>query len=174
MAARRDPAGEALAEGGDLLWLDSQTLCAGLGFRTNQEGVRQLREGLATSGVEVLAVDRPYYSGPQACLHLLSLISLVDHDLAVVYPPLLPVALWQELERRRFRIVEVPDREFPTMATNVLALAPGECLMLEGNSRTQDRLEAAGCRVHTYRGREISLKAEGGPTCLTLPILRAD
>jgi len=164
---------DALAEGGDLLWIDEQTLFAGIGFRTNQQGARQLREGLSSSGVRVVAVDLPFFTGPEACLHLLSMISLVDHDLAVIYPPLLPVALWQELAGRGFRIVEVPEQEFPTMGTNVLALSPGECLMLEGNPVTQARLESAGCRVHTYRGHEISLKAEGGPTCLTRPILRA-
>jgi N-dimethylarginine dimethylaminohydrolase len=165
--------GEARAEGGDLLWLDDSTLALGLGFRTNGEGLRQLRQGLATSGIEVLSFDLPYFSGPDACLHLLSLISMVDHDLAVIYPPLLPVPLWEELRRRGFRLIEVPDEEFPTMGPNVLALAPRECLMLEGNPVTQQRLQESGCTVHTYRGREISLKAEGGPTCLTRPILRS-
>lgn len=165
--------GEALAEGGDLLWLDEKTLFAGIGFRTNQEGVRQLREELSLSGVRVVEVDLPFFTGPEACLHLLSIISLVDHDMAVVYPPLLPVALWQELDERRFHIIEVPDQEFLTMGTNILALAPRECLMIAGNPITRGRLEKAGCRVHTYRGHEISLKAEGGPTCLTRPILRA-
>jgi N-dimethylarginine dimethylaminohydrolase len=165
--------GEALAEGGDLLWLDEKTLFAGIGFRTNQEGVRQLREELSPSGVRVVEVDLPFFTGPEACLHLLSMISLVDHDMAVVYPPLLPVALWQELDERRFHIIEVPDQEFLTMGTNILALAPRECLMIAGNPITRGRLEKAGCRVHTYRGHEISLKAEGGPTCLTRPILRA-
>jgi len=165
--------GEALAEGGDLLWLDDATLAVGLGFRTNSEGLRQLREGLATSDIEVVSFDLPYFSGPDACLHLLSLISIVDHDLAVIYPPLLPVPLWEELRRRAFRLIEVPDEEFPTMGPNVLALAPRECLMLEGNPVTQQRLEESGCTVHTYRGQQISLKAEGGPTCLTRPILRS-
>ena len=114
----------------------------------------------------------PYYSGPAACLHLLSLISIIDYDLAVVYPPLLSTPFWQLLERRGFRLVEVPDEEFASMAPNVLALAPGECLMLEGNPITRQRLEAAGCEVQTYRGEELSLKAEGGPTCLTRPIWR--
>jgi dimethylargininase len=162
--------GEASAEGGDLLWLDSRTLAVGQGFRTNAEGLRQLREILA--GVEVLPVDLPYFTGPEACLHLLSLISIVDRDLAVVYPPLLPVTFWRTLCDRGFRLVEVPEEEFPTMGPNVLALAPGRCLMLEGNPVTRDRLERAGCEVLTYRGREISLKAEGGPTCLTRPIWR--
>jgi N-dimethylarginine dimethylaminohydrolase len=104
----------------------------------------------------------------------LSLISIVDHKLAVVYPPLLSVPFWQFLQERGFRLVEVPEQEFPTMGPNVLALAPGRCLMLEGNPITQRRLEEAGCTVHTYRGYEISLKAEGGPTCLTRPILREE
>ena len=165
--------GEARAEGGDLLWLDHETLAAGLGFRTNAKGLHQLREALTNIGVTVISVDLPYYTGPEACLHLLSLISIVDHDIAVVYPPLLSVPFWQELHRRNFRLITVPDEEFMTMGPNVLALAPGKCLMLEGNPLTQRRLEEAGCTVMTYRGNEISLKAEGGPTCLTRPILRA-
>jgi N-dimethylarginine dimethylaminohydrolase len=164
--------GEAMAEGGDLLWVDRHTLAAGLGFRTNAEGIRQLAEALAAVGVTVLPVELPYYGGPEACLHLMSLISIVDAKLAVIYRPLLSVPFWQELLARGFRFVEVPPEEFETMGPNVLALAPGRCLMLEGNPVTKRRLEAAGCRVQTYRGNEISLKAEGGPTCLTRPILR--
>jgi dimethylargininase len=164
--------GEATAEGGDLLWLDHRTLAVGQGFRTNAEGLRQLREILAGLGVEVLPVELPYFTGPEACLHLLSLISLVDRDLAVIYPPLLPVPFWRTLRDRGFRLVEVPAEEFPTMGPNVLALAPARCLMLEGNPVTRRRLEQAGCEVLTYRGQEISLKAEGGPTCLTRPIWR--
>ena len=164
--------GEARAEGGDLLWVDHDTLAVGQGFRTNALGLQQLREALTPLGVTVLPVDLPYFTGPDACLHLLSLISIVDEHLAVVYPPLLAVPFWQELQRRGFRFIEVPDAEFASMAPNVLALSPGRCVMLEGNPITQSRLEDAGCRVDTYRGSEISLKAEGGPTCLTRPILR--
>ena len=164
--------GDARAEGGDLLWLDHDTLAVGLGFRTNGEGLRQLRAALEPIGVTVVPVDLPYYTGPEACLHLLSLISLVDHDLAVVYLPLLAVPFHQELRRRGIRLIEVPKAEFATMGTNVLALAPGECLMLQGNPTTRALLEAAGCEVLTYKGDEISLKAEGGATCLTRPILR--
>jgi dimethylargininase len=164
--------GDARAEGGDLLWLDHDTLAAGIGFRTNYAGVAQLRAALEPIGVTVLPVELPYYIGPDACLHLMSLISMVDHGLAVVYSPLLAVPFWQELARRGIRLVDCPEEEFLTMATNVLALSPGECLMLEGNPVTQHRLEAAGCEVQTYRGDEISLKAEGGATCLTRPILR--
>ncbi len=165
---------EARAEGGDLLWLDHDTLALGLGFRTNIEGLRQLRAALEPIGASVLPVELPYYTGPEACLHLLSLISIVDHKLAVVYPPLMAVPFWQELKRRDFRLIEVSDEEFATMGTNVLALSPGKCLMLEGNPITQRKLEEAGCEVMTYTGNEISHKAEGGPTCLTRPVWREE
>lgn len=164
--------GSARAEGGDLLWLDERTLAVGLGFRTNAEGLRQLQEALAPLGVTCLPVQLPYYLGPEACLHLMSFISLVDEKLAVVYLPLMPVPFWQHLTEQNFRLVEVPAEEFETMATNVLALAPGQCLMLAGNPVTQQRLAAAGCEVLTYQGYEISLKAEGGATCLTRPLWR--
>jgi len=164
--------GEAWAEGGDLLWIDHDTLAVGQGFRTNAEGLRQLKEALAEMGVGVIPVQLPYHGGPDACLHLMSLVSLVDHRMALVYLPLLPVPFWQYLKGRGFRLVEVPDEEFETMGPNVLALGPGECLMLEGNPITKRQLEEAGCRVLTYVGNEISHKAEGGPTCLTRPILR--
>jgi N-dimethylarginine dimethylaminohydrolase len=165
--------GDARAEGGDLLWLDHDTLAVGLGFRTDAEGMRQLSEALEPLGVDIIVVQLPYYGGPEACLHLMSLISLVDHSTAVVYPPLLPVPFWQYLRDRGLQLVEVPDEEFESMGPNVLALAPGKCLMLEGNSITKRGLEEAGCEVLTYKGNEISLKAEGGPTCLTRPILRS-
>lgn len=165
--------GQAIAEGGDLLWLDSRTLAVGQGFRTNAEGLRQLRHIMDEVGVEVLPVELPYFTGPEACLHLLSLISLVDRDLAVVFPSLLPVSWWKILRERGLRLIEVPEEELPSMGPNVLALAPGRVLMLEGSPRTRRRLEEAGCEVFTYRGQEISLKAEGGPTCLTRPIWRA-
>lgn len=164
--------GSARAEGGDLLWLDRQTLAVGQGFRTNEAGLRQLRQALQPLGVKVIPVPLPYHRGPESCLHLMSLISLVDDRLAVIYPPLLSVPFWQHLAAQGFRFVEVPDQEFDTMGTNVLALAPGRCLMLQGNPITQQRLEEAGCQVLTYKGNEISLKAEGGATCLTRPILR--
>lgn len=166
--------GDARAEGGDLMWLDHDTLAVGQGFRTNAEGLRQLREALAAIGASVLPVELPYYTGPEACLHLLSLMSIVDERLAVVYPPLTAAPFWQELQRRDFRLIEVSEEEFATMGTNVLALAPGKCLMLEGNPITQRKLEEAGCEVVTYKGNEISLKAEGGPTCLTRPVWREE
>ncbi|HLT89463.1 MAG TPA: arginine deiminase family protein [Woeseiaceae bacterium] len=165
--------GDARAEGGDLLWLDEQTLAVGVGFRTNSEGADQLAQILAPIGVSVRAYDLPYYEGPDACLHLMSLISMIDDDLAVVFPPLLPVRLVNDLADRGIRLLEVPEDEFVHgQATNVLALAPRDVLLLEGNPVTVQRLREAGCRVATYRGDEISRKAEGGATCLTRPVLR--
>ena len=164
--------GKATAEGGDCLWLDHDTLAVGQGFRTNNEGLHQLREALNNMEIEIIPVHLPYYFGPEACLHLMSLISLVDHDLAVAYPSLLPVHFWKILKERGIDLVEVPKSEFSTMGVNVLAIAPQACLMLEGNPITEKVLKDMGCRVITYEGKEITLKSEGGPTCLTRPILR--
>ncbi len=163
--------GEAQGEGGDMLWLDECTLLVGLGFRTNMAAVEQLREALPN--VEVIAFDMPFDQGREACLHLMSFISLLDHDLAVVHLPLMPVRMYQLLQSRGVQMVEVPPHEYVSMATNVLATAPRQCLMLQGNPITKSRLEAAGGSVRTYKGDDISLKAEGGATCLTRPILRA-
>jgi dimethylargininase len=143
----------------------------GLGFRTNQAGLDQLRQALDPA-IEVLPVPLPCYTGPEACLHLMSLISLVDRDLAVVYAPLLPVPFWELLRARGMTLLEVPTEEFATLGSNVLTLAPRRCLMLEGNPVTRRALERAGAEVTTYEGVELSLKAEGGPTCLTRPVWR--
>jgi dimethylargininase len=166
--------GEARAEGGDTLWLDHDTLAVGRGFRTNAEGVRQLRGLLEPLGVTVVDYDLPFFTGPAACLHLLSVISPVADDLAVAWPPLMPVAFWDELRRRGVRLLEVPEEEFlHTQATNVLCVAPRRCVMLGGNPVTQQLLEEADCEVVTFPGEPLSLKAEGGPTCLTRPVWRA-
>jgi N-dimethylarginine dimethylaminohydrolase len=165
--------GDARAEGGDTLWLDHDTLAVGRGFRTNAEGVRQLRGLLAPLGVTVLDYDLPYFTGPDACLHLLSLISPVDVDLAVAYPPLMPTALWCELRRRGVKLLEVPEEEFVlTQATNVLTVSPRRCIMLDENPVTRELLEMDDCEVVTFPGAPLSFKAEGGPTCLTRPIWR--
>jgi dimethylargininase len=165
--------GDARVEGGDTLWLDHDTLAVGRGFRTNAEGVRQLRGLLEPIGVAVVDYDLPYFTGPEACLHLLSLISPVDVDLAVAYPPLMPTAFWSELRRRGIRLLEVPEQEFVhTQATNVLAVAPRKCVMLDENPVTQHLLEMADCEVVAFPGAPLSFKAEGGPTCLTRPVLR--
>ena len=165
--------GDGRVEGGDLLRLDAGQVALGLGFRTNEPGAEQLSRILARQGTELLRFDLPVLEGERACLHLRSLVSLLAPDLAVVYRPLLPVRLWRLLAER-FELVEVPQEELGSMGPNVLALGPRLCLMLEGNPTTRRRLEDAGCEVLTYRGEELSLKAEGGPTCLTLPLLRAD
>ncbi len=165
--------GEATAEGGDLLWVSHDVLAVGQGFRTNADGLRQLREALRELSVRTEPVHLPYFRGPAACLHLMSIVSLIADDLAVIYPRLLPVAFWRLLKAHGFEFVEVPDDEFETMGPNVLAVAPRDCIVLEGNPVTKKRLEDAGCRVRTYRGKEISLKAEGGATCLTRPVLRS-
>lgn len=164
-------ASPAVAEGGDLLWLDHDTLAVGLGFRTNRAALQQLAELLP--GVELIPVPLPFGQGPEACLHLMSLISVVDHDVAVVHRPLLPVEFLAALESRRFRLVDVPAEEMATHGANVLALAPGRCLMLEGNPVTAERLVDAGCTVDTYVGNQITLVGEGGATCLTRPVLRS-
>jgi N-dimethylarginine dimethylaminohydrolase len=158
-------------EGGDMFWLDAATLAVGRGYRTNDGGIAALRE-LLGSGVEVLAFDLPHLRGAGGVLHLMSLISPLDTDLAVCYPPLMPVRLMEALAARGISLVEVPDEEFDTMGPNVLALGPRVALALEGNPETRRRMEIAGVDVRTYRGDEISRKGDGGPTCLTRPLLR--
>jgi dimethylargininase len=160
----------AMAEGGDTLWLDEGTLLVGRGYRTNDEGIRQLAE--AMPGVDVVVFDLPHLHGAGEVLHLMSLLSPLDVDLAVAYPPLIPVRLMELLAERSIELVEVPEDEFETMGSNVLALAPRVALALEGNDETRRRMEKAGVDVRTYRGDEISRKGDGGPTCLTRPILR--
>ena len=159
------------AEGGDVVWLDARTFVVGRGYRTNADGIRQLRAILG-DGVEVVEVPLPHWRGRQDVMHLMSLISPVDHDLAVVYSPLLPVPFREWLLVRGIQLVEVPDEEFESMGTNVLALAPRRCLMLSGNPRTRAALERAGADVIEYEGTEISVKGAGGPTCLTRPLER--
>ena len=160
-------------EGGDTLWLDERTLAVGRGYRTNDEGIRQLREILAPQGVEVLVVDLPHWHGPEECLHLMSFISPVAEKTAVVYLPLMSVPFVQELQRRGWDFIEVPDEEFDRHGCNVLALAPGKVLVCDGAPVTRQRLIERGCEVLVYQGDEISHNRAGGPTCLTRPILRA-
>ena len=160
-------------EGGDTVWLDSQTLAVGRGYRTNAEGIQQLRGLLAPRGIEVMTVELPHWRGPGECLHLMSFISPVADRLAVVHLPLMSVPFVEELQRRGWAFIEVPDEEFETHGCNVLALAPQRVLVCDGSPITRGRLEAAGCNVMVYTGGEISHNRAGGPTCLTRPILRA-
>ena len=169
VAGRVEPPGTV--DGGDTLWLDRETLLVGRGYRTNAAGVEQL--GRAFPDAAVLSYDLPHWNGRDEVMHLMSLISPLDDDLALVYPRLAPVRLLQLLAERGIAVVEVPDEEFESMGPNVLALGPRHALALEGNDETRRRMEAAGVNVVTYRGDEISRKGDGGPTCLTRPLLRA-
>ena len=160
----------ALAEGGDTVWLDEKTLLVGIGYRTNVEAIPALAE--AFPGVAVVAFDLPHWNGAAEVLHLMSFISPLDSDLAVVYPRLAPVRLLHLLAQRNISIVEVPDEEFESQGSNVLALGLRRALALDGNPETRRRMEKAGVDVTVYRGDEISRKGDGGPTCLTRPLLR--
>ena len=160
----------ATAEGGDTMWLDERTLLVGRSYRTSDDGIQALRA--AMPAVDVISYDLPNQQGASACLHLMSLLSPLDRDLVVAYVPLMPIRLMELLEEREVRIVPVPDEEFESMGPNVLALAPRVALAVEGNPETRRRMERAGVEVFVYEGSEISRKGEGGPTCLTKPILR--
>lgn len=161
-------------EGGDVVWLDRRTVAVGRGYRTNDEGIAQVRSLLGDSIDELITVQLPHWRGPGDVFHLMSIISPIDDDLAVVYSPLMPVAFRELLLARGTTLVEVPNEEFDSMGANVLATAPRRCLMLKGNSTTRQRLEKAGAEVVEYEGANISIKGGGGPTCLTRPLRRID
>jgi N-dimethylarginine dimethylaminohydrolase len=164
--------GTGTAEAGDMIWLNPRTLLVGRGFRTNAAGLHALTELLEPKGVQVIPVPLPYFSGPEDVLHLMSFMSLLDDDLAVVYRRLLPVPLFELLTERGIQFVDVPDEEYDSMACNVLAISPRNVLMIRGNPRTRSRLQAVGCTVTEFDGQEICMPGSGGPTCLTRPILR--
>jgi len=159
-----------VAEGGDTVWLDELTLLVGIGYRTSPAAVPAL--AAAFPGVEVVAFDLPHWNGRDEVMHLMSLISPLDRDLAVVYTRIAPVRLLELLDERGIEVVEVPDDEFATQGPNVLALGPRRALALDGNPQTRRRMEAAGVDAVVYKGDEISKKGDGGPTCLTRPLLR--
>ncbi len=164
--------GDAMVEGGDTLWLDETTLLVGHGYRTNALGIDALAQ--AFPDVDVIAFDLPHWNGDGEVLHFMSYISPLDHDLAVVYPRLAPVRLLELLAELGIETIEVPDEEFETMGSNVLALGPRRALALDGNPETRRRMEQAGVEVAVYKGDEISRKGDGGPTCLTRPLLRRE
>ena len=167
--------GDGRAEAGDTLWLDEKTLLIGRGFRTNQSGAKQVEEIISSMGIDVHVFDLPVYLGDAACLHLMSLISLVDTRIALVCLPLLPVRLLELLEIKGFKLIDAPYEEFKrsnTLSTNILAMAPGECLMLSGLPKTRNALIRAGIKVEVFDGNELCIGCEGGPTCLTRPLLR--
>lgn len=164
--------GEAVCDGGDIVWLDDKTLVVGRGYRTNDEAIRQLKEITAPYVDEFIIVQLPHDLGVEECLHLMSFISMVDKDLAVVYSPLIPVFFRQLLIERGIQLIEVPKEEYDNLGCNVLALAPRVCVLVEGNQSTKKQLLDAGATVYEYKGQEISVLGTGGPTCLTSPVIR--
>ena len=165
--------GEATIEGGDVAWLNDNVLAVARGYRTNAEGINQLKQLLQNTADEVVVMDAPHYKGPGDVFHLMSVLSPVDKDLAVVYSPLMTVPFRERLISMGIKFVEVPDEEFDSLGSNVLAIAPRVCVMVKGNPITKARLEKAGTEVIEFDGSEISLKGSGGPTCLTRPLTRA-
>lgn len=164
--------GDARADGGDLVWLDDRTLLIGWGYRTNEAAIQQIKELTNDFVDEFIVVPLPHGRGESECLHLMSIISLVDADLAVVYPKLIPVFLRQLLMKRGIQLIEVPDEEYDRLGCNVLALEPRVCVMVSGNPYTRRKLLEAGAIVYEYEGNEISYLGTGGPTCLTCPVVR--
>jgi|TARA_B110000914_G_C15512682_1_gene471628 dimethylargininase len=165
----------ARAEAGDTLWLDETTLVVGRGFRTNQLGVEQIKDILEPRGINVFSYDLPFYTGAAACLHLMSLISLVDTKAALVALPLLPVGFYELLTSKGFQLIEAPMLEFEqsnTLSTNVLAVSPGNCVMLSGLPQTTEKLRKSGIKVQLFDGDALCVGCEGGPTCLTRPLYR--
>ena len=160
-------------EAGDMVWLDSTTLLIGQGYRTNVSGIAQMRALLQPHGVEVLPAPLPYGPGPSACLHLMSLMSLLDEHTVLVDLPWLAVETVELLQSRGFRLVEIEYSERDTLACNVLSLGDKRLLALEDNAATNQKLRQAGFEVNTFPGSELCVNGGGGPTCLTRPLLRA-
>jgi len=165
--------GEATADGGDMFWLDNKTVALGRTYRTNEAGEKQLRDIFAAEGIEVLSFHMPHAMGPEYCLHLMSVISPIRDDLAVVYEREAPVTLLQELAKRGIKTISVPDEEYMSLACNVLAIRPGVVVMPSGNPITEQLLRDAAIEVHIYKADVIN-RGEGGPTCLTRPLWRED
>ena len=159
-------------EGGDIVWIDDRTIAVGVGYRSNLEGINQLKSILGSDVDTIIPVDLPHWTGPDDCLHLMSNVSPIDSNLFLVYSRLLPVSFRQYLLDRKIELIEVPDEEYDSMGCNVLAIAPKKVIMLSGNLITEQRLKDADVEVHTYDGSEISIKGAGGPTCLTRPFYR--
>ncbi|MEX3744522.1 dimethylarginine dimethylaminohydrolase family protein [Lysinibacillus xylanilyticus] len=164
--------GDAVADGGDIVWLDDRTLVVGRGYRTNDEAIRQLKDTTADIVDEFIVVQLSHDLGEAECLHLMSFISMVDKDLAVVHSRLMPVFFRQLLIERGIQLVEVPKDEYDALGCNVLALAPRVCMLPNGNPMTKQQLLDAGATVYEYKGNEITVKGTGGPTCLTCPVVR--
>ena len=159
-------------EGGDIVWIDNRTVAVGVGYRSNFEGIMQLKQILSDDIDEIIPVHLPHWTGPADCLHLMSNVSPIDENLFLVYSKLLPVSFREYLLSRKIKLIEVPDEEYESMGCNVLAIAPRKVIMIEGNNITKKILEDEGVEIFTYPGLEISNKGAGGPTCLTRPFFR--
>jgi N-dimethylarginine dimethylaminohydrolase len=159
-------------EGGDVVWLDERTVAIGRGYRTNDEGIRQFKELVKDFVDEIIVVPMPHGDGVDACLHLMSIISMVADDLAVVYSKYMPVPFRELLISRGIKLIEVNDKEYDYLGSNVLALAPRVCVLIDRNPEIKQKLIDEGCTVYTYEGHEMSYKGTGGPTCLTSPLAR--
>jgi len=164
--------GEGKLEGGDVVWLDEHIIAVGIAYRSNEEGVRQLRDLTAGIIEEIIPVPLPHWNGKEDCFHLMSIISPVDKGLAVVYSRLMPVPFREYLISRGIKMIEVPDSEYESMGCNVLSIAPRKCIVISGNPMTKQMLENEGVEVFEFNGDNLCHKGGGGPTCLTRPILR--
>ena len=164
--------GSAIADGGDKVWLDAKTLLIGHGYRTNGEGIAQIRKMLAPYGVEVHAFDLPHFQGPSAVLHLMSVLSPISHDKAVVYEPLAPIRLLEFLKSRKISWLTVNDTEVHTQGANILTVEPNVVVLAAGNPEIEGKLRKSGVTVHVFNGANVAVKGDGGPTCLTAPLLR--
>ena len=167
--------GEATVESGDCVWIDPNTLAIGRGARTNQAGIEAVRAILAPHGIAVVGYDLPWHHGPEACLHLMSLISPIGPKMALIHAPLMPYALWSDLCDRGWTLLHAPAEEFEAsngLSLNVLMLAPMDVVMIDGYPRTRSLMEAHGCRVQVFVGQALCVACEGGPTCLTRPVTR--
>ena len=160
------------SEAGDIVWLDPRTLLVGDGYRTNKAGIAQMRALLGPKGVEVIAAPLPYGAGPSACLHLMSLMSVLDERTIVVDLPWLAVETVELLKQRGFRLIEIDYGERETLACNVLSLGKNRLIAIDKNIQTNGRMREAGFDVRTFPGSEICINGAGGPTCLTRPLLR--
>ena len=161
-----------ILEGGDIVWIDTKTLAIGEGYRSNRHGIKQLKAILGDLVEEIITVPLPHWNGKNDCLHLMSNLSPLDHNLFLIYPRLLPVSFIQFLVDKKIELIEVPDSEYNSMGCNVLAVGHRKVIMVDGNPITKTILEKKDLKVFTYKGSEISLKGAGGPTCLTRPFLR--
>lgn len=162
-------------EGGDCFWLDATTLAVGRGFRTNQSGIDQLIALLAPTGISVHVFDLPYYRGPDACLHLMSVVSSLDDDLALVHAPLVPTVLYELMKDMGYELLHAPLDEFEAslgLNLNVLATGPRQLIAVDGFPQTVELMRQAGCNVSVFAADELCIPCEGGPTCLTRPLLR--